>query len=90
MSGRLRDKVRLFLNRNILSTLSGMRTGDWLRLLWEDRFGIDPRYWPRALFITAASLFNSFIRPIERWAYGARVQAVDLEPPLFILGHPAT
>ena len=39
--------------------LCGIRFRDWLKLLAENRFAIDPPYWMRAAMVTAGSLQNS-------------------------------
>ncbi len=71
-----------------LSHLIGMTAGGWLCLLRENRFRVDPRYLPRALVITAASVMNSLCRPLEirRMAALSPLQPQRLDP-LFILGH---
>ena len=42
--------------------LAGITTGDWLRLLRENRFAVEPAYWHRLIFITLASGINSYFR----------------------------
>ncbi|MCI0359248.1 MAG: sulfotransferase [Planctomycetaceae bacterium] len=66
--------------------LCGLRLGDWLRLLWANRFSVDPAYWPRAAMVTAASLQNSAFAVWEHWRYDAAIRATTPQPPLFILG----
>ena len=68
--------------------LAGITTGDWIRLLRENRFAVDPAYWHRAAFITLVSGMNSLL-PQEG---GAACSATGsprptIQPPLFILGH---
>lgn len=67
--------------------LAGVTFGDWVRLLRENRFAIDPPYWLRAQAITTQSLLNAAIRRHEERTFLPQVTAVDLPPPLFILGH---
>ena len=68
--------------------LAGITAGMWWRLLRENRFAIDPAYWHRALFITGASLVNSWYRRGEQRRYGRAIDEVEItKPPLFILGH---
>lgn len=67
-------------------SLCGFTFGDWLRLLRDNRFAVDPPYWVRAALITGGSLQNSFFRSLERWRYEAAIQATQPQPPLFILG----
>ncbi len=67
--------------------LAGITAGDWLRLLRENHFAVDPVYWHRAGFITLASLMNSVYRRREERLFDAAVAAVTVPPPLFVLGH---
>lgn len=67
--------------------VTGMPLGDWVRLLAENRFAVEPRYWPRAAFATAASVVSSAFAAAESAVYGRRVAATPVPPPLFILGH---
>jgi hypothetical protein len=66
--------------------LCGVTLGDWLRLLADNRFAVDPPYWPRAAMVTAASLQNSLFRRWERWRYDGAIRATEAQPPLFVLG----
>lgn len=65
---------------------SGTTFGDWLRVLGENRFAVDFKYWPRAGVITCNSLFNSLMRFCEVRRYGAEIASTSVEPPLFVLG----
>ena len=67
--------------------LAGVTFGDWVRLLRENRFAIDPPYWLRAQAITTQSLVNAPVRRHEERTYLPHLVAVDVPPPLFILGH---
>ena len=67
--------------------LAGVRAGQWLRLLRENRFSIDSPYLLRAAAITWASLTNSVFACYEDWRYGRRLDHVAVPPPLFVLGH---
>lgn len=66
--------------------LCGASLGDWLRLVAENRWAIDPPYWPRAAMITGASIQNSLFRRWEHWRYDAAIAKVKPAPPLFVLG----
>src|SRR5262245_46847865 len=61
--------------------LAGVTCGDWLRLLWENRFPIDPPHWLRAQAITTQSLVNAAVRRHEERTYLPQVRAVDVPPP---------
>ncbi|WP_411826467.1 sulfotransferase family protein [Luteolibacter sp. AS25] len=68
--------------------LAGITTGDWLRLLRENRWKIDPTYYHRALVISLLSLFNSFHRKREEKKFREILGKTEItRPPLFILGH---
>lgn len=56
-------------------------------MLVRHRFAIDPRYWPRATLVTLSSLENSALARLQEWKYGQRIDAAQVRPPLFILGH---
>ncbi len=67
--------------------LPGILLGDWLRLLASNRFGVSPACWLRACSVGYCSFVNSAFGVIERFRYGARLSNVEVEPPVFILGH---
>jgi omega-hydroxy-beta-dihydromenaquinone-9 sulfotransferase len=67
-------------------TLCGLTLGDWLRLLRDNRFAVDPPYWVRAALITGGCVQNSLFAHWERWRYDAAIRAIEPESPLFILG----
>jgi len=67
--------------------LAGITAGDWLRLLRENRFEVDPAYWHRAAFVTLSSLMNSIHRFREERQFAEAVAATAVPPPLFVLGH---
>ncbi|RYD28991.1 MAG: sulfotransferase [Verrucomicrobiaceae bacterium] len=67
--------------------LAGITTGDWMRLLRENRFAVDPAYWHRVAFITLASGMNSWFRRKEERDFGQRIADTEIPPPVFILGH---
>jgi hypothetical protein len=77
----------MFLFHWVLSFLGGVTFRDWFRLLWQNRFAVDPPYWPRAALITLGSLSNSLARHKEQRQYGAAIAGQTIRPPLFILGH---
>ena len=65
----------------------GITAGDWLRLLRENRFAVDPAYWHRAAFISLVSLMNSAYRRKEDRLYRDKVEGVSVAPPVFVIGH---
>jgi LPS sulfotransferase NodH len=76
----------LFATRVGPGAMCGITLGDWLRLLADNRFAVDPPYWLRAAFISGASLQNSLFACWEHWRYGAAIRATRVERPLFVLG----
>src|SRR5690242_5113228 len=68
------------------SILGGITFGDWLTLLRENGFAVDPAYWLRAGTITLGSLGNSLYRRREEANYGPAIRETRVEPPLFVLG----
>ncbi len=69
-------------------TAFGMSIHTWLRLLLKNRFAIDPRYWPKALFITSNMLINAPVQLYEYLRYSGKIKRSKVEKPIFILGHP--
>lgn len=65
---------------------AGITFGRWLRVLRDNDFDIDGKYWPRAALITAGSLSNSAIAHYENLRYGRKIRATKVESPLFVLG----
>ena len=65
---------------------SGTTFGDWLRVLRNNRFAIDAKFWPRAALISGNSVVNSLVRHWERLRYGGAIAGTPVHPPLFILG----
>ena len=67
---------------------SGTSLWNWLRLLWENRFHIDWRYIPRALYVPLALLATLPFRIYERARFDRRIARTRIDqPPVFILGH---
>ena len=67
--------------------LAGITAGDWLALLRDNRFRVSPACLPRAVAITWQSLLNSPTRWLENRLYRRRIEATEVKPPLFVLGH---
>jgi hypothetical protein len=67
--------------------VAGITLGDWLRLLRENRFSVDPAYLIRAASISLCALVNSVFRRLEDRRCGAMLKDVTIPPPLFVLGH---
>jgi hypothetical protein len=67
--------------------LGGITAGDWLALLRDNGFRVNPSCLPRALSITWQSMLNSPTRWAENRRYAREIEAVDVPAPLFVLGH---
>jgi len=67
--------------------LGGITAGDWLALLRANGFRVSPACLPRAVAITWQALLNSPARWLEDRKYGRQVDATEVKPPLFVLGH---
>jgi hypothetical protein len=67
--------------------LGGITLGDWLRLLRDNRFAVAPSRIPKAMAITMQGAQNSAFRLLDRLRTGRGLDAVTVEPPLFVLGH---
>ena len=65
---------------------SGATFGDWFKVLRENQFAVDAKYWPRAALISGNCGLNSLARLWEDVKYGAAVARTPVQPPLFILG----
>lgn len=76
----------LFLEYLGPAGFTGMTFGDWLRALAENRFCVNPRYWPGAANITANCLANSSLKCWENFRHGRAIRATVVPPPLFVLG----
>ncbi|MEB3326288.1 MAG: sulfotransferase [Synechococcus sp.] len=70
------------------SFLSGFRLGDWLRLLQENKFSVDPPFWPRAAVATAGCGITSCLARGEAMLTQADIDKDLWERPVFILGLP--
>ena len=75
-------------NSLAMDSLIGIVWADWWRLLAQNRFAIDPRYWHKAAYITARAAYNSRLRRVEENLYGRQIRETKVEnPPVFLLGH---
>jgi len=68
--------------------LSGFRMRDWLRLLRNHGFRIDPPFWPRAFLATFGAGVTSLLARFEEPIAHGRVDSELWERPVFILGLP--
>lgn len=60
----------------------------WMRLLWRNRFAVQPRYWYIAGIVSIVSTFNLMLRWVEKGLYRDQLaRSRPLKPPLFVIGH---
>lgn len=79
-----REKFLIYFGPGLLG---GITLGDWLKLIRENRFAIAPTCLFRAAAISFQSILNTVFRWYENRRYCRDVQDVEVEPPLFVLGH---
>ena len=65
--------------------LSGCTMRQWLRILADNRYAVDFRYWPRAALTTFNSLSNSFWSWREQ-RFADEIERTQVADPLFVLG----
>ena len=87
MSLPRREKIRIFLANRMLTGFCGLTLSELSKLLRRHQYAIDPPYLPRAAVMITKALINSVINSREERVYNARLREVEVEPPLFILGH---
>jgi len=69
-------------------TLTGTTFTNWMKLLFENRFKISWRYFPRAVFISAITLLTSPFVLYEKLRYAKRIKRTIIKrQPVFIIGH---
>ncbi len=67
---------------------SGMRLGDWWKVIARGRFRIHPLRICMAFLITLCAIINSCWAFLQRLIYDRRIAATQItEPPIFIIGH---
>jgi len=66
---------------------AGITLADWLQLLRENRFAVEPSYLVRAASISLCALTNSVFRWFDDRRCRALLNEVTVPPPLFVLGH---
>jgi hypothetical protein len=72
--------------------LSGITLIPWLKIIFNRWKVIEWKtYWPRLLFLTFLSVFNTFLSMFDYIFYGSKIKEAKLnDSPVFILGHPRT
>jgi omega-hydroxy-beta-dihydromenaquinone-9 sulfotransferase len=68
--------------------ITGIEVQDWVKLLRDNGWQVDPTYLHRAAWITGWSLPSTVLGRLEDATYGRKLAAMDVNPtPIFILGH---
>lgn len=60
----------------------------WLHVLNQNKYAVDLRFIPKALFITATAMFNASFQLTEKLFYDGKINKQQVLKPVFILGHP--
>ncbi len=69
-------------------TALGMSLPVWIKFLAKNKFAIDLRALPKVLFMTGNIVLNSPFQLYEKVRYAKRINAMKVERPVFIIGHP--
>lgn len=68
--------------------ITGIETSDWLKLLADNNWRVDPTYAHRLAWVSGLSVPASIMGRIEDARYGRQLASMDIDPePLFVLGH---
>ncbi|CAM9093674.1 unnamed protein product [Ectocarpus fasciculatus] len=91
----LSDGVVRFTRKHVFSTknnpLCGIVFSKWAHLLFDNFQYVEMMYYPRLIFITLLSIFNSLLAVVELFLFHEQISKVELpDDPVFIIGHPRT
>ena len=81
------DRITRLAAMHLFSPLQGMDLACCSQVLRPGWKCMGPAYWPRALLLSASSLFNASFGRYEDGTYRRALKDVVVPPPLFILGH---
>ena len=70
-----------------MQPLAGTSFVNWIKLLVENKFAIDWRFIPRALYVTLMIFGIAPFRLYEKVKFEKKIQNIKIVPPLFIVGH---
>jgi hypothetical protein len=68
--------------------MSGSSFSNFLRVLRDNNFRIQSRFWPMLLISFCFVLFNIPFVLLERLIYSGRIKKAEVKAPVFILGYP--
>lgn len=85
------EKKRIGEVENRWSTdqlITGIELQDWVKMLSDNGWRVDPTYFHRFAWITGWSLPATLLGRFEDMRYARQIEQMDVEPtPMFILGH---
>ncbi len=68
--------------------ITGIETQDWLKLLSQNGYRVDPTYLHRVAWVAGMSLPATVLGRIEDARFGRQLASQEIEPePLFVIGH---
>lgn len=68
--------------------LQGTDTVTWMKLLFRNRFAVQPRYWYISGIVSVVSTMNLVLRWLQHGLYGREIAATRItRPPIFVIGH---
>ncbi|MBD3189719.1 MAG: sulfotransferase [Candidatus Heimdallarchaeota archaeon] len=71
--------------------LAGSSISNIIRLLWQNKFRIHPKYWLRFIYAITLSALCTPLRWIERIRFNRKIKKTKInQDPLFIIGHYRT
>jgi omega-hydroxy-beta-dihydromenaquinone-9 sulfotransferase len=70
-----------------VQALVGITLSDLFKLLKENNFKVEAKYWKRIVFLIISGSINSRGRKKEDALFGDKIRDIKIEKPLFILGH---
>ena len=79
--------IRLLLARLLFHPLEGFTASALRETLRAEHYRISPRYWPKLGLLGLESVWQSHFHRKTRERFGARIAAVPVPAPVFILGH---
>ncbi len=84
MKSTFEKRYYLILNKQ---PLAGTTVVNWIKVLIENKFHIDWQFIPRALYVTIMIIFTTPLRIIEKIKFDKQYQNIQIERPIFIIGH---
>ncbi len=66
---------------------SGMRLGDYSKLLWRNGFRVNIQRYPMMFLVGGCSVANTGLSLMQRLVWERRIRETELQPPIFVVGH---